>query len=182
MARIRATSTLFLLLAAGGAAGCDAIAPAEPPRVAQLEASAARPAPQSDPVLDEPLRAPEAPPPGRSSFNRFSSSSAPKKPAPGTYAPPASSAPRSREIQPGSSACENARAGALRMQNYVESIEREIEGLEESANDIEYSDRYREHSEARMEAAQERLDAAEEQLSDYLQNERQRGVPLGCLR
>ena len=179
---VRATSTLLLLLAAGGAASCDADAPAERPRVAQLPASVARPAPEPDPVLDEPIRAPEPPPAERSSFNRFSSSPAPKKAAPSGYTPPAAPARAGREILPGSDACESARRGALRMQGYVESIEREIERLEESANDIEYSDRSREHFEARRDAAEERLDRAEDELGDYLQNERQRGVPPGCLR
>jgi hypothetical protein len=191
----RATSTLLLLLVAGGSVGCDVEewmrllsgdAPAELERVAQLEPAGPRPAPRlpkSEPAADEPLRAPAPPPSPRSSFSRFSSSSAQSKPARSSYAPLAAVARATpREIQPGSDACEKVRSGALRMQGYVESIERKIEGLEEVANDIDRSPRWREGYEAQMEAAEESLDRAEEELGDYIQSQRQRGVPLGCLR
>jgi hypothetical protein len=193
----RATSTLLLVLVAGGGVSCDVEAwlrrlsgeaPAE--RVAQLEPAATRPAlrVKPEPADEEPLRAPEPPPSSRSSFNRIRSSTAPsKKPAArGSYAAPpaamARSAPAPREIQPGSDACERARSGALRMQANVESIEREIERLEEVSDDIDYTPRTRERYEERVEAAEARLEHAEEAFGDYLQNERQRGIPLGCLR
>ncbi len=68
------------------------------------------------------------------------------------------------------------------MEGQVESIEREIERLEEEANDTEHSTRWREIYEARMEAAAERLGRAEDALGDYVQSQRRRGIPNGCLR
>jgi len=200
----RALPALLLALVAGGALGCDVEAwlrlvlgeeppPAEPPRVAHVEPEPPKPAlrmvlPAED--LDEPLRKPEPPTSPRSSFNRISSSSsstAQGKPRHDAHAPPAAmerSVPTTgpREIQPGSDACERARIGAVRMQQQVESLEREIEQLEEVADDIDYTPRTRERYEARVDAAEARLEQAEDQLGDYIQNERQRGVPLGCLR
>ena len=175
----RAASTLLLLLVVG----CDDEAPAEPLRVANVEPPATTRAPEPEPALDEPLRAPEPPPSPRSSFNRISSGTTPSSPSRSSAAAPTAAArAKPREMEPNSHACESARSGALRMQGYVESVEREIERLEAVADDIDYSARTREAYEARREAAEERLASAEQQLSDYLQNERQRGVPLGCLR
>jgi hypothetical protein len=132
--------------------------------------------------LDAPLRAPEPPPSPRSSFNRMSSSSS------STARKRSASAPRSvarsstREIAPGSSACENARATARRMEGYVESIEREIERLEDDANDIEHTSRSREYYEERVDAAEQRLEQAEDSLADYIESQRHAGIPHGCLR
>jgi hypothetical protein len=184
-------AALFLLaLVACGSVGCDlegwlrALSGERPGRrveLTQAEASS-RPGAAAERDLDAPLRAPEPPPSPRSSFNRMSSSSS------STARKRSASAPRSvarsstREIAPGSSACENARATARRMEGYVESIEREIERLEDDANDVEHTSRSREYYEERVDAAEQRLEQAEDSLADYIESQRHAGIPHGCLR
>jgi hypothetical protein len=131
--------------------------------------------------LDEPLRAPAPPPSARSSFNKISSSSSTSAKKPASTAP-RSAARAPHEIRPGSAACENARSGVARMEAHVASLEREVERLADDANDIRQSDTWRARQESRMEAAERQLEQAEDALGDYLDSQRQQGVPAGCLR
>jgi hypothetical protein len=132
----------------------------------------AEPVGSSDADLDRPL---DAPAPARSLR------SSPKRAA---SPPPASQRPRTvaREIQPGSSACENARDGVRRLEASIASIESDIERLEEHANDIELHADTRDRYEERMESAEERLAQAEDRLHEYVLSQQQKGVPQGCLR
>jgi hypothetical protein len=186
--RPRATATSLLVLVALGSAACDLerwlriLSGDAPARVDVAKGESAQDArPAADPDLDRPLRAPDPPPSSRSSFNRISSSSSTtaKKTAPTA----GRSAPRApREIQPGSSACESARSNVARMEAQIESLGRAVEQLEDEANDIRQSDYWRERQESRMEAAEQQLVQAEEALGNYLDSQRQQGVPAGCLR
>jgi hypothetical protein len=183
----RATAISLLVLVALGSAACDlerwlrTLAGDSPARIEVASGSARDSRGAADPDLDRPLRAPDPPPSSRSSFNKISSSPS------ASAKEPASSAPRSaarapREIRPGSAACENARSGVARMEAHVASMEREVEQLEGEANDIRQSDTWRARQESRMEAAERQLEQAEDALGDYLDSQRQQGVPAGCLR
>jgi hypothetical protein len=86
------------------------------------------------------------------------------------------------EVELGSRACENARSNALRMEAYAASIEQEIEWLEDQADDIRDTPRSRGYYEGRLAAAEQQLEQAEAALGDYVQSQRQQGLPPGCLR
>jgi hypothetical protein len=136
------------------------------------------PARRSAPDTEQPLAIPEPPPSARSSFNRFSS---PKRAAGKPAAVTAARAARP-EVDLGSRACQNARSNALRMEAYVTSVEQEIEWLEDQADDIRDTSRSRGYYEGRLAAAEQQLEQAEDALADYVQSQRQQGLPPGCLR
>ena len=160
----RTAATLLLVLVACGSASDPA------PRSEPARASA--------PARTRPPEIPEPPPSARSSFNRFSSPNhAARKPAAVT----AARAGRP-EVELGSRACEDARSSVLRMEAYVASIEQEIEWLEEQADDIRDRPRSRGYYEGRLAAAEQQLEQAEDALGDYVQSQREHGLPAGCLR
>jgi hypothetical protein len=183
--RSRTASTVWLVLVALGSSACDLepwlrLLTGDAPARLEVAQKDPRPA-RADRDLDQPLRAPDPPPSARSSFNKISSSSSTtaKKTAPTA----GRSAPRApREIQPGSAACQSARSSVARMEAQIESLERTVEQLEDEANDIRQSDYWRERQESRMEAAERQLAQAEDALGDYLDSQRQQGLPAGCLR
>jgi hypothetical protein len=164
------TAFAVLLGLAAALGGCEIEAERRP--VARVAIPAQ---PEADPAQAE-SRLPEPPPSAHSTFNRISSGEPKQKPARSRRA----SAPR--EMQLGSEACERARANFLRLQNHVEAIESEIDRLEDLANDIDNSDAARESWEAQVERYEEQLDRAEDDLDSWVHNERERGVPPGCLR
>lgn len=185
-------STLLLVLVALAGAGCDLerwidwLAGNPPPGVAESAQPEREPdvAVRTARTSDEKLRAPEAEPSARSSFNRIAStpSASVRKKRP-SGAPMATARVASPSgVQPGGRACENVRSNVLRMEEYAAGIEREIERLEEQANDVELHAESRERYEARVDAAEERLAQAEDQLHDYILGQQQAGIPQACLR
>jgi hypothetical protein len=189
---LRRALLLALVVAAG--TGCEAEswlrwlsgAPAPAPVAEPAPAAVARREPPPRRVeAPEPPPAPDAAPApsARSSFSRFSSGTKrePPRSAVGLPAAAPPAAP-SRTSEPSASACEGARSVVLYKQSVIENFEREIERLEDRATDIDRSQRSRESSEEALEAAQARLERAEDDLADYIQSQRRRGIPFGCLR